>query len=275
MYSLLFMMCSTLSLQAMHNSETPSRPPAPYITIYAGSSAVAEGQFSPTFDHKSDVYHRNIQNAIQTTQNSPTFITRFFDTARSTLSAVPATCTSVYDFLWSHKWSTAGALILGMYGIVATYFFVEKSFMYSTNLWARWYDSVSLAELCTLPPDGLRKELILAIHTRYVNSANPTDHVTPLSTFLYDIDVEEKRLKKFSTRARFISKMGLRKILPFSEETMREAERLLNRVAFVRHLFLSWAAEHNWQHTETVYQETVLLGDGNINRRRITKTYII
>jgi hypothetical protein len=197
------------------------------------------------------------QGALQTTEqqthipvtltNTNTYLNSISGLMSQLSHAIPSLYASLSAFLYAHKWSCIGVTIGVTYATLFILFFLDRNFMYNQALWARWHQPQTVAELCEIPHETLCKELILAIHTRYVNQANPADMMTPLSVFLYEIAAEERHLQRCCTRARFAQKLYLDKVLPCASNAVQEAELLIERLAFIKHIFLSWMSAYNWQ----------------------------
>jgi hypothetical protein len=251
MYSLLLIVLSTMSSYGMQISQPiagqlqASLPQMPQIVFVV--SPQAQSQFSPVYTPTINMNQQAIQ---QTEQNViVTQTTLLLDTAQKVAQEAVSLYKHFSATLWDHKWLCCATIAALAYGTGAYLCMADTYYMGSTNLWCHWYESKSLEELCALPHETLAKELVLAIQSRYVNTLNPTDCITPLSNFISDLNAEEKRLKQCRSRANFISRLYLQKIIPCARNTGAQAQQLLERLAFIRHIFTSWAAECNWQQT--------------------------
>jgi hypothetical protein len=241
MYSLFLLLLASIPLYS--TQPVPVQPPIQQQPVPVQLTVNIQNSSSSNPSVTTHTEQSVVQKMTQTNMNI------FMEAAQKAAVHATGLYHQLLATLWQHKWSTVGTCVALLYARITFALLADKQFMEDGNLWSSWYASKSLAELFALPHETLCKELILAIQTRYVNTTNPTDCVTPLSNFLWDINAEEKRLKQCRLHARLVSQFWLQKILPFSYNSEIQADRLLERLAFVRHLFISWAAEYNWQQT--------------------------
>ena len=118
-------------------------------------------------------------------------------------------------------------------------------FMRKSTPWASWKKQLSMEELLGIPQDQLGTELIHAIQQRHVNVQNPTDHITPLVRFVQAVDREMKMLNRYILLATSIRRCRLMRIFPTNNHKIEQAQELKQRLGFVKHTFISWAATDN------------------------------
>jgi hypothetical protein len=63
--------------------------------------------------------------------------------------------------------------------------------------------------------------------------------------FIHAIETEIKRYKRYLMIANTIQKLRLTTVFPTSDTKINEVAQLLERILFIKHLFLSWLAEYN------------------------------
>jgi hypothetical protein len=225
--------------------ESVSAPNHPYVVVYATPMAWAHNSNMPFYIPQvhNEQTQINNQHMQQKTHN---LLHTMYDSMRQVLGA----SSSISAWLRAHPYISVGSGIFGIYAFLALYIMHEKQYMHDKNLWMHWQQDKGLAELCEFASGDIQRELLCAIHKRYINQTNPTDYITPLSNFLVDIAAEEKRLKRFCMMMNVLSSMYLGRFLPYCQDTMHNAQRFLDRLAFIKQQFLSWASEHNWQYME-------------------------
>ena len=118
-------------------------------------------------------------------------------------------------------------------------------FMRKSTIWSVWKKQLSMEELFAIPHDQLGKELVHAIQQRHVNVQNPTDHITPLVQFVQAVDQEMKILNRYLILATGIRRCRLTRIFPTNNKRIEQAQELKQRLGFVKHTFISWAATDN------------------------------
>ncbi len=153
--------------------------------------------------------------------------------------------TMIHHYLWKYRYIIAGNTLLGSYATTSIMLISDYYFMHDTQRWANWKHNLTFEELCAQPNQQLTKELILTINERHCNNQNPTDINHPLIAFINDINNEIYRINRYITIASFQKTMYLIKFFPTNETKIKNAEKLLTRTHFIRHLFLSWLTEYN------------------------------
>lgn len=115
--------------------------------------------------------------------------------------------------------------------------------MQDESLWARWRIENSYEQLMQIPQKQLAHDLVFAIQRRYTSEKQFTDFIQPLTQFMHDIQQEKRLLKNYLAAGKWITRLRLHYILPINEKRINQAKKLLQRVLFIEHVFLSWAAE--------------------------------
>ena len=141
---------------------------------------------------------------------------------------------------------TIGAGIAGYLASVAQ--LVRMNYYLADDaLWARWRYEDSYEQLCQMPAKELARDLIFSIQRRYTTQKQFTDFIHPLVQFLHDLEEEKKTLRRYISIGKWIMKFRLDYILPINQKKINLAKKLLQRVYFFEHIFLSWAAEFKIQ----------------------------
>ena len=150
------------------------------------------------------------------------------------------------NFLYEKRYKIGAGLLACCHCSISALLVADHYFMTSNTLWAQWKSEYSFAQLCESSQQDLGRELILAIGQRNFNQINPTDAVHPLISFISSINMEIKRIERYITTAKAIKRCGLMRIFPTNDNKIGHAEKLFERAHFIKHIFLSWLAEHNF-----------------------------
>lgn len=153
--------------------------------------------------------------------------------------------TLVKKMLWERRYAIAGGSLLGSYSSISLLLLTDYYYLQDHSLWSRWKPDCSFTDLCAIPEKELEKELIRTITKRNCNKKNPTDMVHPLISFINTIDTEIYRIKRYISTASAIKKCRLIKFFPTNDTKITNAQHLLERTLFIKHIFLSWLAEYN------------------------------
>lgn len=147
--------------------------------------------------------------------------------------------------LWTHRYTVVGTTAVGSYSVINILLLTDYHYINQNNAWSRWKSECTFEDLYAIPQKELARELLLRIGQEYYNEKNPTDLAHPLITFIDTIDIEIKTLKRYIKTAHIIKKLHLIKIFPTNESKINRAEQSLQRVLFIKHIFLSWLSEYN------------------------------
>jgi hypothetical protein len=150
----------------------------------------------------------------------------------------------------------AAELSLG--GIAALYAWLcyetlsGASYLGKSILWSSWKRETVLSALQAMPQEDITRELLMDIQKRYTSIEKPTEFMLPLIHFLYDIDIELKMLTRYHHLGTWISKTKASYIIPFDVYRFNTAQERLARLAFIKNLFLSWAANYKIEHNKSL-----------------------
>lgn len=140
----------------------------------------------------------------------------------------------------------------GGFGYVWTCHLCVKANAYMARLdtWSVWKRTYLLEELMRIPQNELANELLLEIQRRYINQNNPTDFITPLITFVREVDLELKALKRIQFLAKWLSRLFVARIFPLNREVVASIDERVKRLTYVHNVFSSWAAEYTVEHNK-------------------------
>jgi hypothetical protein len=112
------------------------------------------------------------------------------------------------------------------------------------NAWASWKAELSLDELKAQGQEVLTKELLLEIQKRHTNAEKPADALMPFITFLNSIDQEIANINHYRSLNFWIQSCHASWLFPLNERRFASASSRLDRLWFIKNLFLNWAAEY-------------------------------
>lgn len=156
------------------------------------------------------------------------------------------------SFLNYNKYTLLMIGILGGYGYVCYTLVKANTILQSGRSWSAWKHHIEFSDLALTPQDDLARELLNDIQRQYINYENPTDFVSPLSRFAQDLEKEQALLNSYVRIGEIIMKCHASILFPISVELIASAYKRLERLSFVRHVFISWSAHHNLQQNSVI-----------------------
>lgn len=169
------------------------------------------------------------------------------DTAHAAREQIGAHIGAFGEWLKTNKYKLTGLGVLCCYFALIVYIARANHRINDYALWARWRIEDSFEQLASIPHKQLAQDLVFSIQRRYTNEKQFTDFIQPLSQFLHDVAQEKKLLKNYLTAGKWITRLRLQYILPINQKRIDLAKNLLQRLCFIEHVFLSWAAEFKIQ----------------------------
>ena len=154
------------------------------------------------------------------------------------------------QLLWEYRYKIAGGTAIGSYSAVNILLITDYYHLDNNMIWAHWKHQSSFEDLCAIPQKDLAKELLLAIGEHHYNKNNPTDLAYPLVTFIKHIDWEIDILKRYIKTVKAIKRLSLMTFFVTNDKKLDRVTKALDRVLFIKHIFLSWLADYNLASTE-------------------------
>jgi hypothetical protein len=151
------------------------------------------------------------------------------------------------ELIKGNKYKLIFACACSAYAALFAYLVHANLRMRDEALWARWRSEDSFEQLASIPHKQLAQDLVFAIQRRYTSEKQFTDFIQPLTQFLHDLGQEKKMLKNYLATGTWIMRLRLYHVLPINQTKMELAKNLLQRLCFIEHVFLSWAAEFKIQ----------------------------
>ncbi len=214
--------------------------------------------------------HISANNPIFQPQFSPTFITNTTSTIHAigvkigdiavmmsqtikeivTKENITTLRDMIKQLLWHHRYKIAGGAILGTYSAASILLISDYHNLNNNMFWAHWKHKLTFEDLCAISQKELAKELLLAVGQHHYNKENLTDLAYPLIAFIKEIDWEIDTIKRYIRTAKMIKSIALMPFFPTNDKKLNVATRMLERVLFIKHIFLSWLADYNLTSTE-------------------------
>lgn len=110
--------------------------------------------------------------------------------------------------------------------------------------WSTWKAEFLLEELKNQDPKILTKELLFEIQKRHITVEKPADALLPFITFLNTIDEEIANLNHYRSLHFWLESCHATWLFPVNKNRFASVTMRLERLWFIRNLFLSWAAEY-------------------------------
>ncbi len=151
----------------------------------------------------------------------------------------------IKKLMWQHRYKIAGGTAIGSYSAMSILLIADYHQLDNNMIWPRWKHKLTFEDLCAIPQKELAKELMLAIGQHHYNKDNPTDLAYPLIAFIKEIDWEIDTIKRYIKTTKIIKSLSLIKLFPTNERKINQATEMLERVLFIKHIFLSWLADYN------------------------------
>ena len=113
-------------------------------------------------------------------------------------------------------------------------------FLQTGSLWSSFKQELSFEDLCNLDSPTLTEELLRTLHSRYIIQKDPLSTLEPMATFLHEIEAERKKLHHYQTLYSWAKLLRVTAILPAKSVVYDTIPARLQRLAFIRHIFVSW-----------------------------------
>ena len=218
--------------------------------------------FQPSFEQKNE--QNNPQTVNQTvkqtnkqeTKQQFSFSFQYAITLSQVIKThIKETVDKSSSFLQSNKRMLIGLGIAGSYACLCLKIIQVNRYLGDPALWSSWKQEYSLPALLAIPQKEIAYALLHDIQKRYLNSTNPADFISPLIHFVYAIDQEMTTIQSYSYLYTWLKRLRLTYILPINTKRFEHIQGRLNRLIFIKNLFLTWAADYNIEHNKQVAEE--------------------
>lgn len=139
-------------------------------------------------------------------------------------------------------------LALGLLGSCYSYIWFQLLYyayqVLKTDTWSCWQSSVSNEVLKVLPEQELGKQLVMAAQEKYQKAATLADLLTPLVSFLRDIEQETKNLEAFINLHSWLDTLRLSWFFPAQKKLLSVAQEKCDRLYFIKSVFIRWVTDY-------------------------------
>lgn len=154
------------------------------------------------------------------------------------------------SYIWNNKWRIVGSALLLGYLYACYSVITGNNYLAQKDLWSSWRPDLTLEELLAIPQAQLSKELLQEIQRRYTDPAAVTDLLRPLNSFLLALDKEEEQLRAYQSLYSWLEYTRASKIIVASTIQFSRIESRLQRLAYIKNIFHSWAAQYQLEHAK-------------------------
>lgn len=147
---------------------------------------------------------------------------------------------------WIHqnkaKTALSGALI--GYGYI-WYKLVSLNYALAQNInWSKWHDTVTLEELLARPQQELATDLLTAIQRQYTTPDKFDDVISPLVSFVQDVDTEINELHQIVQLHTWIDRLRISFLFPKQTLLVSQAQEKIHRLTYLKNLLLQWVSQN-------------------------------
>jgi len=144
-------------------------------------------------------------------------------------------------FWKKYKYHIILSSVAGSYGAIL--FLLSKGHLYLSkeNKWSSWPKNKAFQEVLELPQQELAELLLQNIQTKYKNEKNKIDFISPMATFINEVEKEKRTIIFYTRLYTFLKKMHLINLFPVSNRYFENTNEKLQRLSYIKNVFLSWA----------------------------------
>ncbi|CDK30712.1 hypothetical protein [Candidatus Babela massiliensis] len=150
----------------------------------------------------------------------------------------------IIDWIKNNKFKVTMTALTSSYILINAKLIYLNYKLANENCWSKWRLNSTMEELYRVPQAIFAQDLLKDIQNTYTQIGNMTDYVTPLSTFIKDVDTEINNINTYIRMIKFLHKTKVRKFFIYNTKIYDQAPERLNRLLFIKNTFLSWLAEH-------------------------------
>ena len=151
-----------------------------------------------------------------------------------------------HSFISANPKQTALAVGVFLYGSISSYLLYGNRAIHTSENWCQWKKHLSLEELHECTQSDLQQSLREDILHRYLNRKTK-DRLTSYMQFMNAVDAEEKMISRFLSVAHIVKRSRLMRLFPVNDTKIERAKERKQRLGFVKHVFISWAAQQNFE----------------------------
>lgn len=201
------------------------------------------GQYTDT-THLTDNHPSHVAQQKQEAQTHTTSEISTWRQAKKQLSDLSSNFSFKSLLTSKYGWCAYAGCGLSMYGWCWWNISKTKSVLSNPDSWCNWKIEYSLEELFNHSRPDLLKELLSTIYLRYSTHHELTDHTTALNAFLEQCSYELMLFKRYFTLYTWVHRLHIQRLLPFNEKDLLILKTKIERLAYLKSIFFSWAADY-------------------------------
>ncbi len=223
-----------------------SKQVATIVNIYNTNSPMQknENSSSPTVITSTTTTVTAISNAFSSVQARISSFLQQHNIQLTKLSP-SALAQSAKTFIKLNKKRIAIGTFIGTYIGISTALLAGNHYLNRSDLWTSWKKHMSVKELQECPQHELQQNLRETILNRYLTDSK--DRLCSYMEFMKAVDRENRRIRRYITLAQIVKKSRLMRIFPTNSTKIKRAKQKKQRLAFIKHVFISWAAQQNFE----------------------------
>lgn len=157
--------------------------------------------------------------------------------------------------LFEHRSFFAALGVVSLYAYAVYYALKAHSYLSNDHLWSRWKEEIAMQELLIEQRAIIANDLVLDLQRRYTFAENPTDFLTPFVYFMQDIEDELAMLQHYQKIEKALQKIRIRSFIPYYQTVFVTIQEKIERLLYVKNIFLTWAAEFKLATHEKPFRE--------------------
>lgn len=150
----------------------------------------------------------------------------------------------IVSYISNNRCQIAGISLAALYLYLFSKVIKGNKYLGRKDSWALWKCDCSLVQLLEIPQKQLSQELLLEIQRRYTSIEKPIDFISSLIAFMHNIDQEIAYTKYFISLEAWLRAFRISLFFPINRKRFSQAPDNLNRLIYIRNLFLTWAAHY-------------------------------
>lgn len=208
-------------------------------------------QLNFTFTIKNEHFTHTDNRTTQTLSQPPLNETPLFNKINKLITTQKEKLSSNgSSILSAYKWHLLAAALAGSYAYLCYCIISGNAYLSQSDLWSSWRADLPLDQLLAIPQAQFAQELLREIQRRYTDAASITDLVRPLALFMTRIEQEEEQIKWYQYIFSWIAWLRLDQLVPVSKIRFTKTPERLQRLAYYKNVFQSWAADYQFEQTQ-------------------------
>lgn len=188
-------------------------------------------------------------NLLNITQEITTIVTAIKDMGSRAREAAAVPCQiacDLYEWIGENKLKAGGYCALAGYVFLHYRLYVLKRALVNPENWSLWNRIVPLVELLEMSQSAVADTLAREVQRRYTSIDNPNDFVTPMTSFLRDLEKERAILEDYRNLCSWLKSFCISKLCWYDEGLLTECTERLQRLAYLKSIFINWITDYKF-----------------------------